>query len=179
MSKKFKWALAVLIVLLLALLAYVIAGPYLAVNGIRNIVASGQYDGLERFVDFDRLRESIRPQVQERIARGLIDRFGSGDTTQTVGSVTALIAKPAIDAMVSPLGIATLLQGSALARKASGHVDADGKAQAIDPLEDAETGYVSPSLFTATVSNADGKPVVFEFRRNGLVWKLAGLRLPE
>ena len=52
-------------------------------------------------------------------------------------------------------------------------------AQAVDPLKDAKTGYVSPSLFTATVQNAEGQPVVFEFRRDGLVWKLAGLRLPE
>lgn len=177
MSKKLKWALALLIALLLALLAYVAAGPYLAVNGIRHLVASGQYGELWRFVDFDRLRESLRPQLQERIARGLIDRVGPGETAQTVGNVTALIAQPAIDAMVSPTGIATLLQGSALVRQAAGK--ANGEAHAIDPLKDAETGYVSPSLFTATVRNAEGKPVVFEFRRSGLDWKLAGLRLPE
>ena len=56
---------------------------------------------------------------------------------------------------------------------------ADGKARAIDPLEDADTRFESASLFTATVRNAEGRPVVFEFRRAGLSWKLAGMRLPE
>ncbi len=71
-----------------------------------------------------------------------------------------------------PRGLAVLLQGSALARTTPAGIPND-------PLKDARTGYVSPGLFTATVDNAEGRPVVFEFRRDGLGWKLAGLRLPD
>ena len=81
--------------------------------------------------------------------------------------------------MVSPLGVATLLRGNALVRQVAGEKDADGKVRAADPLKDANTGYVSPSLFIATVHNAEGQPVVFEFRRTGLAWKLTGIDLPE
>ena len=179
MSKKLKWILVIAIGLLLALFAYAAAGPYLAVNGIRNLVASNRYDELWRFVDFDRLREDLRPQVQERIARGIIGRVSPGQADKAVGELTAMVAKPAVDAMVSPQGISTLLTGSALARQMAGKVEPDGKARAADPLKDAQTRFESPSLFTATVSNAEGKPVVFEFHRDGLSWKLAGLRLPE
>jgi len=179
MKKKTKWLLSGLAVLLLALLAFVAAGPWLAINGIRNVVASGEYGELWRFVDFERLRESVTPQIQSRIAGGIVDRVGRGETAQAIGGVTALIAEPAIDAMVSPVGIATLLHGRALARRVAGDTDADGQVPAFDPLKEAKTGYVSPSLFTATVLNAEGQPVVFEFRRRGLVWKLAGIRLPE
>jgi hypothetical protein len=178
-SKKLKWILAIAIGLLLALFAYAAAGPYLAVNGIRNLVASKQYGELWRFVDFDRLREDLRPQVQERIARGILGRVGPSQTGRTIGEVTAMVAKPAIDAMVSPQGIATLLTGSALARDMAGKVETDGRAHAADPLQGAKTRFESASLFTATVANAEGKPVVFEFHREGLSWKLAGLRLPE
>ena len=179
MSKKLKWILAIAIGLLLALFAYAAAGPYLAVNGIRNLVASNRYDEQWRFVDFDRLREDLRPQVQERIARGIISHVGSGQTGKAVGELTAMVAKPAVDAMVSPQGIATLLTGSALVRELTGKAEADGKARAADPLQGADTRFESISLFTATVANAEGKPVVFEFHRDGLSWKLAGLRLPE
>ena len=179
MNKKTKWLLAIAAVLLLALLAFVAAGPWLAINGIRNVVASGNYGELWRFVDFDRLRENVRPQIQARIAGGIIERAGAGSTTDAIAGVTDLISKPAIDAMVSPVGVATLLRGSALARQISGHKDADGKTRAIDPLKDAETGYVSLSLFTATVKNAEGQPVVFEFSRTGLTWKLTGIDLPD
>jgi hypothetical protein len=179
MGKKSKWIAWVLAALLLALLAFVAAGPYLAMNGIRNVVASGEYGQLWRFVDFERLRESVRPQVQDRIVRGLMERLGPSGTAQTVGGVTSVIAEPAIDAIVSPAGIALLMHGSALASRLSGERSAGSDAGPADPLHDAKTRWESPSLFTATVRNADGKPVVFEFRRDGLSWKLAGLRLPD
>lgn len=179
MTRKTRW-LAWGGALLLALLVFVAAGPWLAINGIRNVVASGDYGQLWRFVDFEQLRDSVRPQIQQRIARGVIGRIGPGGTSEAVGGVTALIAEPAIDAMVSPIGIATLLHGSALAKRASGAPrDADGKVRLANPLDGAKTRYESPSLFTATVQNQDGQPVVFEFRRSGLAWKLTGIRLPE
>lgn len=179
MPRKLKWTLAVLAVLLLALLAFVAAGPWLAINGIRNVVASGEYGELWRFVDFERLRASLKPQIQDRIVRGLMDRLGPGGTADTIGGVTSVIAEPAIDAMVSPTGVATLLRGTALARSIGGDTGPDGKARPVDPLKDAKTDYQSLSLFTATVQNAEGKPVVFEFSRDGLSWKLTGIRLPE
>ena len=178
MNKKTKWLLAIVALILLALLAFVAAGPWLAINGIRNVVASGNYGELWRFVDFDRLRDNVRPQIQARIARGIIERTGQGNTTDAITGVTDLLSRPAIDALVSPVGVATLLRGTALARQISGGKDADGEARAVDPLKGAKTGYVSPSLFTATVQNAEGQPVVFEFSRTGLSWKLTGYRLP-
>ncbi len=179
MGRKAKWTLAGACAVLLALLAFVAAGPYLAMNGIRNVVASGEYGELWRFVDFEQLRDSVRPQVQDRIVRGLMERLGPGGTAQTVGGVTSVIAEPAIDAIVSTTGIALLMHGTALARKVSGRHGAGVDAAPPDPLRKARTRWVSPSLFTATVLNAEGKPVVFEFRRSGISWKLAGLRLPD
>lgn len=128
MGRKAKWTLAGAGAVLLALLAFVAAGPYLAMNGIRNVVASGEYGELWRFVDFEQLRDSVRPQVQDRIVRGLMERLGPGGTAQAVGGVTSVIAEPAIDAIVSPTGIALLMHGTALARKVSG-----GTAQASMP----------------------------------------------
>ena len=46
MGRKAKWTLAGAGAVLLALLAFVAAGPYLAMNGIRNVVASGEYGEL-------------------------------------------------------------------------------------------------------------------------------------
>lgn len=179
MKKKTKWLLAIPALILFAMLAFVAAGPWLAINGIRNVVASGDYRELWRFVDFDQLRENVRPQIQAKIAHGIVDRAGPGMASDALGDLATKISEPAIDAMVSPLGVGTLLRGSALVRQVSGQTDADGKAHAADPLKGAKTGYVSPSLFTATVQNAEGQPVVFEFRRNGLAWKLTGIDLPE
>lgn len=174
-----KWLIAGLCALLLALAAYVAAGPYLAVNGIRNVVASGDYGKLSYFVDFRKLRENVTPQIQARITRDIRDRLGSGSAAEVASGVSLAISEPVIDAIVSPLGVATLLTGSTLARKLTGETNKDGKVHADDPLKDARTRYVSMSRFTATVTTDEGKPLVFEFERDGLRWKLAGLDLPD
>ena len=76
-------------------------------------------------------------------------------------------------AIASPAGIDRLLVGDTL-RPAGMATNAP-----FDPLASAQTRFESASLFTASVPNAQGKPLVFEFRRDGLSWKLTGLRLPE
>ena len=182
MGKKAKWGLALVVVALLAVLGYVVAGPWLAINGIRRITASGNVAELWRFVDFDQLRASVGPQIRERIARQLLERVGSSEQPQTLAQVTELIGKRPIDALSSPEGIQHLLRNNILtpaASPAGGSAAANATRPPSDPLKDAVTHFESASLFTATVPNADGKPLVFEFRRDGLSWKLTGLRLPE
>ena len=66
--------------LLVAMLAYAVAGPYLAINGIRNVVAKGEYGELVRFVDFEKLRDSVTPQVQQRIVGGIIGGLFGGSS---------------------------------------------------------------------------------------------------
>ncbi|WP_297831778.1 DUF2939 domain-containing protein [Thermomonas sp.] len=184
MGKKAKWGLALVVAALLAVLGYVAAGPWLAINGIRKITASGNVAELWRFVDFDQLRASVGPQIRERIARQLLERVGSSEQPQTLAQVTELIGKRPIDALSSPEGIQHLLRNNILtptpAPSAAGSgAAANATRPPSDPLKDAVTHFESASLFTATVPNADGKPLVFEFRRDGLSWKLTGLRLPE
>ena len=174
-----KWLIAGLGVLLVAFMAYVAAGPYLAVNGIRNVVARGDYGKLAYFVDFEKLRDSVTPQIQARLRRDIQQRLGPGNPASIASEVTSMISQPAINAIVSPLGVATLLTGTTLAHKLTGKKGPDGRVHAIDPLKDARTHYESTSSFTATVTTEEGKPLVFVFERNGINWKLTGLRLPD
>jgi hypothetical protein len=174
-----KWLIAGLCVLLIAVAAYVAAGPYLAINGIRNVVASGDYGKLAYFVDFEKLRDSVTPQIQARLTRQVQQRMGRGGPADVAGEVATMISRPAIDAIVSPLGVATLLTGTTLAHKLTGRKGPDGRVHAVDPLKDARTHYQTMSRFTATVTTDEGKPLVFVFEREGLGWKLTGLILPD
>ena len=175
-----KW-IALVVVLLLALGGYVAAGPYLAINGIRQALAEQDTGKLERYVDFPALRVSIRAQVEDSLAR----RAGSEVQSNLFGALALSVAGNllgrGVDAMVTPLGIGALLQGRNMWKKSVGEtVDGDtyGKPVPADPLKDAEHHYLSLSRFTATVHGQDGKPVVFVFKRKGLGWKLADIRLP-
>ena len=174
-----KW-IALVVVVLLALGAYVAAGPYLAINGIRTALTEQDTGKLERHVDFPALRVSIKAQMQDKLARR------TGDMQSNLAGAFALsiannFVGSGVDAMVTPLGIGALLQGRSLWKKSIGEtVDGDSysKAVPVDPLKQAVRRYESPSRFTATVLDEDGKPMVFVFKRNGLRWKLADIRLP-
>ena len=175
-----KW-IALTVVLLLALGAYVVAGPYLAINGIREALAEQDTAKLEKHVDFPALRVSLKAQVEDSLAR----RAGSEVQSNLFGAIALSVAGnllgSGVDAMVTPLGIGALLQGRSMWKKSIGDtVDGDtyGKPVPADPLKNAEHHYESLSRFTATVHDDDGKPVVFVFQRNGLHWKLADIRLP-
>ena len=174
-----KW-IALTVVLLLALGAYVVAGPYLAINGIRTALIEQDTGRLERHVDFPALRVSIKAKMQDKLARR------TGDMQSNLAGAFALsiannFVGSGVDAMVTPLGIGALLQGRSLWKKSLGEtVDGDSysKAVPVDPLKQAVRRYESPSRFTATVLDEEGKPMVFVFKRNGLRWKLADIRLP-
>ena len=174
-----KW-IALIVVVLLALGTYVIAGPYLAINGIRTALAEQDTGKLERHVDFPALRVSIKAQMQDKLARR------TGDMQSNLAGAFALsiannFVGSGVDAVVTPLGIGALLQGRSLWKRSLGETmdgDAYGKAIPMDPLKQAVRRYESPSRFTATVLDEDGKPMVFVFTRRGLRWKLADIRLP-
>jgi DUF2939 family protein len=175
-----KW-IALILVLLIALVGYVAAGPYLAINGIRTALAEQDTGKLERHVDFPALRVSIKAQMEDALARRAGSDLGSNIFGAFALSIASNVMGSGVDAMVTPLGIGALLQGRSMWKQSIGEtVDGDtyGKPVPADPLKTATHQYESPSRFTATVQDEDGDPVVFVFKRNGLTWKLADIRLP-
>ena len=61
-----KW-LAALAVVLVLLLGYGVAGPYLAIRGIHSAIEARDPNKLERYVDFQTLRANIRAKVAKRL----------------------------------------------------------------------------------------------------------------
>ena len=175
-----KW-IALALVALIALGAYVAAGPYLAIHGIRQALAEQNTRRLERHVDFPSVRASIKAQLEDQMAR----RAGSEMQQGLFGALAVGIARSVmgggVDAMVTPMGIAAILQGRNMWKQSSGQtVDGNtwGPAVPADPLANATHRYESPSRFVATVQDHQGETTTFVFRRQGLVWKLTDIRLP-
>ena len=172
-----KW-IALAVAVLVLLLGYVAAGPYLAIRGIHESLRSRDLDRLERYVDFAALRGNVQAQVEDRLARAAGDSALAGVARRVVADISG----HAVEAMVSPQGIAVLLEGRALARRVAGQPSAsakDGKPAGYEPLQDAHTRFESASRFTATTRSAEGDPVVFVFERQGLRWRLTDVRLPR
>ncbi len=177
--KKYWWIIPLL--LLLALGAYVVAGPYLALRGISQAIEQQDTAALERHVDFPRLRANLKAQLDDYVVR----RAGVDTQSSLLGGIALQLAGgltgAGVDTMVTPLGIGALLQGHQLWKRASGQtVDGDtwSRPMPARPLKDARKHFESTSRFTATVLTDGGEPVVFVLDRQGLRWRLTDIRLP-
>ena len=105
--------------------------------------------------------------------------FGAFALTMATGLVNGTV-----DAMVTPMGLAGVMQGRALWKNTLDGfrrpaTDAGGQPlPPPEPWRDAKYRYESPSRFTITTRDESGKPLVFVLRRDGLRWRLADIRLP-
>lgn len=166
---------------LIALLAYIAAGPFLTVERIRDAVREQDTAALAEQIDFPALRANLKAQVEDRIAR----RAGPDMQSSAMGAfavrLVSGLAGSAVDAMVTPAGIGAMLEGRNALDRLQGERPAEGpygKRPAVEPLQGADYGFESPSRFTATVIDGEGRPVVFVFTREGLEWNLSNIRLP-
>jgi hypothetical protein len=176
-----RW-IGLVVVLLLALGAYVGAGPYLTVRAIREAVKTQDAAALSDQVDFPALRASLKRQLGDRLVReagvdvqsSLLGAFGLSLASGLVGGV--------VDAMVTPVGLGAMMEGRKVWKRVDGGLsspDVQGDpAAAKEPLHGARYRYESASRFTATVQDESGRPLVFVMTRDGLQWRLSDIRLP-
>ena len=177
-----KKGIALVVVMLLALAGWIAAGPFLTINAIREAIAAEDTAALQEHVDFPAVRSSLRAQVEDALARNA----GIDARNNPLGAFALGLASSAaggmVDALATPAGIGAVLQGRGLLHRVSGNGQVDGDTYAHqpppDPLRDASYRFESTARFTATVNTADGDPVVFVLRRNGLEWKLTEVLLP-
>lgn len=175
-----KKLIALLLITLLAVLAYVGAGPFLTIRSIRDAVQRGDTRTLSQQVDFPMLRASVHAQLDDYIARTAGDSSGVNPFQRFAMQLSGSLTGGVVDALVTPAGIGALLQGRSVVRRAMGLPPerSDPAQPQFDPLQGATYHYVSASRFDATVRNADGVPIVFVFTRDGLRWRLTDMRLP-
>lgn len=175
--KRLGWlSLAVLVLLL----GYVAAGPYLTIHAIREAVRNEDSRALSRQVDFPALRASLRLQLADAIVR----EAGSDVQSNLLGAIGLRLAGSAagtgVDMMVTPVGLSALMRGQRLWSLAGGaplsRTDTDPTRAT--PLKDAHYRYQSPSRFTATVRDDRDRPIEFVLTRQGLRWRLSDIRLP-
>lgn len=173
-----KWLLLVL-VLLLALVGWIAAGPYMAINGIRGALERQDMSALSRHVDFPALRVNMKAHVDDYLVRQADGILPQGMLGQLGMRVAGGLSDAAVDTLLTPVGIAALLQGHAIAMRAQGRtVDGDsyGRTEPYDPFKEVEHRFESHDRFSATVRDARGDPLVFVFARQGLRWKLVDVR---
>lgn len=162
-------------IILIAVVAYAVADPYITVHRMRAAVDARDGGELAEHVDF----ESVRQNLKNRFDALVLESVESGDdgdlelAAAAVGAkIGGFVVDGMIDLVVTPAGLQKLMQGHRLADEYS---EPEG---GWTTFPDARMGYDGLSRFTVSIAAEDGDRINFVLRRRGLGWKLAEIDLP-
>jgi hypothetical protein len=164
-----KWVGAAIIPLLLAG-GWYWGSPLWTLKQMRDAAQVKDVDALASHVDFPALREDVKAEMlaeffgRPQIGDEYLDQFEEEGPKEMIESH--------VDALFSPAGLRNLLDDK-------GVMVGDEKIPLAIKLDAYALERVSLSEFRLkSKKSGDGK-VMFEFRRYGLSWKLAGINLPH
>jgi hypothetical protein len=190
-------ALVLLVVLALAASSYF--SPYFTIYAMKQAVDRRDAQALSEYIDFPALRENIDAQLQAKVRRQLSTPETRGNPLANLGAgIVSNLARPKIDAMISPAGLIVLLKRGELkadsdaanAPEAPGAAPDTPLAPAAAPertkdssarLADARRAHywIRYTDMDTVVASSQAKHISFTFKRTGIwSWRLVDARLP-
>lgn len=160
--------------------AYWYYSPYLAVRAMHSAAERKDADAFNAYVDYPKLRESLKVQMATLMSEKLADAPASSQGFDALGSALALaLVNPMIDAMVRPEFVMnTMAKGELDVGPTSTHAISAEPAK--DPKWEFErVGANTLLAFAVDPEGKDGTRAGVVFARSGFDnWKLTELRLP-
>jgi hypothetical protein len=161
--------------------AWVYFSPYLTVWQMRRHAEAGDSPALSQHVNFPALRESVKATLMATMSRSMKKDELRDSPFAAFGAMLAMsFIGPMVDMMVSPEGVAMMMQGERPKPTdgASRRAPAD-KPSAKSPSDvEFVQGYEGYDRFSLAVREKNVEQMALVFHREGLVtWKLASLRL--
>tara|TARA_R110002033_G_scaffold115955_1_gene160354 strand:+ start:486 stop:1244 length:759 start_codon:yes stop_codon:yes gene_type:complete len=182
--------------LLVVGLIYVVASPFLVVHSIQSAVERRDAEALSNHVDYPVFRQNMKDQVNARIMEEVTVELEGNPFAAMGMALASKLVDSIVDSMVTPAGIARIMQGEkpAMAAVKSGGAggkmpDTEGSQEPVLPaehgqpaqnsFEDASMSYESLSRFVVTFTDESGEEVRFIFHRHGITdWLLTDMTLP-
>jgi hypothetical protein len=153
------------------------ASPYLTLYQMYQAVERGDAQTISNSVDFPALRESVKENLQSVVLKQTAKQ--NNPILNLIGAALgSALADPILDRMVTPEGVMALLEGRRL------QAGADGGDQSLSEKAaqvDVNPRYESFNRFVVSVKpkGEDVPPVDIVLSREGLGWKITGVRLPK
>lgn len=169
MKKFLPWLVGLLVIFAI----YLYASPYLVLNSIKNAAEQGDADKLSGYIDFPSVKQSMKDQVKAAMVEELA-ASDEQDGFEALGTMlAAAMIDPIIDGVVTPDGVALMLQGQKLDFDLRGNTPED-KPKAKNEDIDYKAGYLSFNRFKVEIIDADDEDESLDviMHRDGLSWKV-------
>lgn len=154
--------------------AWLYFSPYLAYRKLTRAADRGDVEALNELVDFPALRTSFKENVKTAVARE-ISADADNPYAAMGGALAGMLAGTVVDAAVTPAGIAALTRGNDPTEGDA--ATGDGGARENDDVE-RDRRYEGLNRFAVRYVDraSGGEQFALILRRDGLGWKLSGVR---
>jgi len=176
---KKRTCLAISCFFLAGLGVYIYCTPFISLYQLHQAIAQHNRKEIEAGVDFDSLRNNIKPQVRTKVSDGLEKSLGGKNfISSSITNLGMAFASPVVDHKVdeaiSPEGLQKLL---ADIQKPNGNKDDFG---AVEQLKTIKFGYKNLDQFNLQLLDPSSKrPISITMKRHQLLdWKIAAIKLP-
>jgi hypothetical protein len=165
--------------------AYWYWSPFVAVRSMKAAAERKDADAFNEYVEYPRVRESLKGQFSAMMAERMAASSGSGSDAGRVGAALGsafamALADKFIDGMVRPEAVMRVMNDAKLADKPSGQ--APDKAEGGPPPQRVKWAHDRKSidkLIAYPEGEDEDKRVSVVFERFGIFhWKLTEVRLP-
>lgn len=147
-----------------ALLGFFVAQPYITAYRMKLAADAQDSEKLAGFIDFESVRDSVRPQVQGRVAAETEGVADDERTQAAIDIIGSAVAGGAVDRYVTPEGIAELMRHSG-----------GGSGDSVE----ASAGYRSLNRFAIVLDDTESdRAVELILTREGLEWLVTEVQLP-
>lgn len=182
-----KTASFIVVLLLLASMAYVVLGPFIALYGIKQGIDENNQAKLEQYIDFPELRKNIKNKVREQIMDSL--GFDTDDTgnmlAQFAINFTDKLIDLGVDGAISPSGLSLIMSGNDLndvmlgAKNKNVEERRGGKKSFTELIKNSDFNYVNSHEFICILKDVEesendkASSTELVFYRKGIHWKLS------
>ncbi|AZR34505.1 DUF2939 domain-containing protein [Xanthomonas vasicola] len=176
-----KKTIGLLIAVLLTVTAWWFGGPYMTMHGLSKAIEQRDTAALERYVDYPRVRSSLRAQLNDYLVRQAGPDIAASAWGTLLYGLGNQLGGAAVDTLVTPIGVGALLQGHVLWKRGRNELqgsDAFGPTEPARPFKNAKHHFEALDRFVLDVERDPGEPplkVVLE--PQGLRWKVVDLQL--
>ena len=169
MKKFLPWLVGLFVIFAI----YLYASPYLVLNNIKNATQQGDADKLSGYIDFPSVKQSMKDQVKAAMVEELA-ASDEQDGFEALGTMlAAAMIDPLIDGLVTPDGVALMLQGQKLDFDLNNDKPED-KPKAKNEDIDYKAGYLSFNRFKVQIIDANDPDESLDviMHRDWLSWKV-------
>ncbi len=171
--KKVVWPIVIILVLVVG---YVAAGPYLTVSAIKSGIVEQDSEKLSENIEFPTLRQNLKEQLNAAMMKNAATELKDNPFAALAAGLATKMVDGIVDSFVTPSGLAAIMEGKKPSKNDGTEITTPPKKD--DLFKNARFSYDSISQFSIWVPNDKGEEARFVLRRDGFSWKLVNLFIP-